>query len=409
MALDKLDAALAADLIALEQDGRAKAPERVIVSYRPPEGSRGPRYRLRGSDRDYVRMNSNSYLSLSHHPKVLEAADAASHAFGAGPGAVRFIDGTFAPHVELETPHRAVRRAARPRAPSTPPTPRCWEWRSRCQAPIPTGLATRSITTASSGRCASPTCPRPSAPSSATTTSRISTITCRSVPAGTGRVLVIFDGIFSMRGDHAPLPEIAAVVARHEAPLPRRHRHDHGRLARHRRLRRDRPRHRGALRHQGRHLHRHVRQGVRRERRVRGGERDAGRSGPPEGGHLHLHQPARRRGLRRSDRRGGHRGQRRRTRAAGAPQGAHRSVPGRAGRSGLRVDRRAAPGGAADGAGHGSHTTDGPRPLRARHPRRRPGVPGRAARATTRSASRSTPPTPAADIDEVLGVLADLR
>jgi len=30
------------------------------------------------------------------------------------------------------------------------------------------------------------------------------------------RVLVIFDGIFSMRGDHAPLPDIADVVARHD-------------------------------------------------------------------------------------------------------------------------------------------------------------------------------------------------
>jgi len=92
----------------------SSSPERVIVSYRPAEGSRGPRYRLRGSDRDYVRMNSNSYLSLSHHPKVLEAADAASHLFGAGPGAVRFIDGTFAPHVELES--RIARFVSRPAA-----------------------------------------------------------------------------------------------------------------------------------------------------------------------------------------------------------------------------------------------------------------------------------------------------
>ncbi len=68
----------------------------------PPADGRGPRYRLRGSDRDFLRMNSNSYLSLSNHPDVLAAADHASHAFGAGPGAVRFIDGTFAPHAELE-------------------------------------------------------------------------------------------------------------------------------------------------------------------------------------------------------------------------------------------------------------------------------------------------------------------
>jgi len=47
-------------------------------------------------------MNSNSYLSLSHHPAVMEATDRAAHRFGVGPGAVRFIDGTFEAHVELE-------------------------------------------------------------------------------------------------------------------------------------------------------------------------------------------------------------------------------------------------------------------------------------------------------------------
>ncbi len=35
----------------------------------------------------------------------------------------------------------------------------------------------------------------------------------RAVPAGTERVMVIFDGIFSMRGDFAPIDRIAAVVA----------------------------------------------------------------------------------------------------------------------------------------------------------------------------------------------------
>ena len=37
-------------------------------------------------------MNSNSYLSLSHHPALLEAADEATRLYGTGPGAVRFIE-----------------------------------------------------------------------------------------------------------------------------------------------------------------------------------------------------------------------------------------------------------------------------------------------------------------------------
>src|SRR5262245_59132106 len=102
MPLAKLNDALIGDVRALEAEGRAKAPERVITGYVPPSGGRGPRYTLRGAAGEFLRMNSNGYLSLSNHPALVEAADRAAKQFGAGPGAVRFIDGTAAPHVELE-------------------------------------------------------------------------------------------------------------------------------------------------------------------------------------------------------------------------------------------------------------------------------------------------------------------
>src|SRR3954453_12896747 len=102
MSIEKLNATLVADVAKLAEEGRAKAPERVIVGYIPASGSKGPRYRLQGSDGEFLRMNSNSYLSLSNHSQVLAAADEAAHRFGAGPGAVRFIDGTSAPHIDLE-------------------------------------------------------------------------------------------------------------------------------------------------------------------------------------------------------------------------------------------------------------------------------------------------------------------
>ena len=102
MPLDKLDGTLKEEINALKAEGRAKAPERVIVEYVPPTGQRGPRYRLQGSDKEYLRMNSNSYLSLSNHPELVEAADSATRSLGVGPGAVRFIDGTFSYHIALE-------------------------------------------------------------------------------------------------------------------------------------------------------------------------------------------------------------------------------------------------------------------------------------------------------------------
>ena len=53
-------------------------------------------------DRPFLRMNSNSYLGLAVHSKIIRAETKAVEQFGTGPGAVRFISGTFQPHIELE-------------------------------------------------------------------------------------------------------------------------------------------------------------------------------------------------------------------------------------------------------------------------------------------------------------------
>jgi glycine C-acetyltransferase len=215
MSLDKLNVALRGELARLADEGRAKAPERVIVGYVPPADGRGPRYRLEGSDREFLRMNSNSYLSLSNHPEVLRAADEASHAFGAGPGAVRFIDGTFAPHAQLES--RIARFTGRPAA--------------RVFNSAYTTVLGLAITLSGSDtfwigdelnhNCIIRGMRIANVPSSQRAIFKHNDLAdlaqhLERVPAGTGRVVVIFDGIFSMRGDNAPLDRIAPLVARHE-------------------------------------------------------------------------------------------------------------------------------------------------------------------------------------------------
>ena len=244
-------------------------------------------------------MNSNSYLSLSLPPRPARSGRRRL-------ARVRRRPWRRAVHRRHVRPARGARgigsrasSAAPPHASSTPRTRRCSGWRSRCRDPTRSGSATRSITTASSARCASPTCRRRSARSSSTTTPPIWSGILPAVPDGVGRVVVIFDGIFSMRGDHAPLDRHRRGRRAPRGAVPRRRRHGHGRLARRRRLRRDRARHRRALRQPRRHLHRHVRQGVRREWRIRRGQSRADRGGAAEGGHLHLHEPARRGRLRR--------------------------------------------------------------------------------------------------------------
>jgi glycine C-acetyltransferase len=215
MSLEKLNAALADDVAKLTEEGRTKAPERIIVGYVPPEGGRGPRYRLRGNDNAFLRMNSNSYLSLSNHPDVVAAADHASHDFGVGPGAVRFIDGTFAPHLDLEA--RIAAFVGRPAA-------RIFNSAYTTVLGVAITLAgpdTYWIGDALNHNCIIRAMRIANVPSAQRTIFKHHDLTdlahhLDDVPAGTNRVVVIFDGIFSMRGDNAPLGAIASLVAQHE-------------------------------------------------------------------------------------------------------------------------------------------------------------------------------------------------
>jgi glycine C-acetyltransferase len=219
MSLEKLNAALVEEIKALEAEGRAKAPERVIVGYEPPQGERGPRYYLRGSDRPFIRMNSNSYLSLSHDPRLIEAADRATRQFGVGPGAVRFIDGTFVQHTELES--RIAAFVGRPAAKI---------FNSAYTANLGQALAIGTARTFWIGdelnhnsiiramRIAG-------VPKESRTIYRHNDMDELSqclerVPEGTERVVVIFDGVFSMRGDFAPLDEINRRLEPHRHRFP---------------------------------------------------------------------------------------------------------------------------------------------------------------------------------------------
>jgi len=98
----RLDDTLAAEVSVLRDTGTAKGREAVIVGIEPGQGGLGPRLILDGSEQRFLRMNSNSYLGLSRHPAVVSAEEAATREFGAGPGAVRFISGTFQAHIDLE-------------------------------------------------------------------------------------------------------------------------------------------------------------------------------------------------------------------------------------------------------------------------------------------------------------------
>ena len=215
MSLEKLNASLVRDVADLEREGRAKAPERIITGYVPASGARGPRYRLQGGAGEYLRMNANSYLSLSHHPRVLHAADEAARVFGAGPGAVRFIDGTSVHHVALES--RIASFTGRPAAKA---------FNSAYTTVLGTAITLTGPDTFWIGDALNHNCIIRAMRIANVPGDRRSIFThndpadlaqkLEAVPPGIDRVVVIFDGIFSMRGDAAPLVELLRVAAAHD-------------------------------------------------------------------------------------------------------------------------------------------------------------------------------------------------
>jgi len=103
MSVQKLDRVLNQNVNALKEKGTAKGKEMVITGVKRRDGKKGPRYFIESKgDKEFIKMNANSYLGMSLREDVIAAEEDAAKRFGAGPGSVRFISGTYAPHVELE-------------------------------------------------------------------------------------------------------------------------------------------------------------------------------------------------------------------------------------------------------------------------------------------------------------------
>ncbi|MCD6107640.1 MAG: aminotransferase class I/II-fold pyridoxal phosphate-dependent enzyme [Caldisericaceae bacterium] len=103
MPLSKIKEMLSTYLKELQDKGVLKGNETVIAGIKPAQGDKGPRYFIKGyGEKEFLRMNANNYLGMSLKKEVIEAEEKAAKEFGAGPGAVRFISGTYTSHIALE-------------------------------------------------------------------------------------------------------------------------------------------------------------------------------------------------------------------------------------------------------------------------------------------------------------------
>lgn len=214
MPIDRLHRVLSAELSALEAEGRQKGRETVFTKVIPAVGDRGPRFKLEGEgDTEFLRMNSNSYLGLSLRPEVIEAEESASRAYGTGPGAVRFISGTYDVHLALE--RRLAEFHGREAAMLFSSA---YATTMGTLPPLLTG-ETAVISDALNHSCIINAIrlarPKEKYVYPHVDMGELDAALARAAK-NCRRAVVITDGIFSMRGDHAPLDEVVALARKHD-------------------------------------------------------------------------------------------------------------------------------------------------------------------------------------------------
>ncbi|MEA3230832.1 MAG: aminotransferase class I/II-fold pyridoxal phosphate-dependent enzyme [Thermodesulfobacteriota bacterium] len=215
MQTSRFEQTLINKLAEIDANGALKGREKIITAIKPPENGKGSRYFIEGQgDKAFIRMNANAYLGLARDEGLVKAEEAAVRAYGTGPGAVRFISGTYQPHVELEKQlARFHNREAAMIFSSAYAT---------IMGLLPSLIdsETAVISDALNHNCII-NAMRLSRPLLKGIYAHLDMTELEArVKAAMGqakRVLIVTDGIFSMRGDYAPLAAIADLASRYDA------------------------------------------------------------------------------------------------------------------------------------------------------------------------------------------------
>ncbi|HEY6962444.1 MAG TPA: glycine C-acetyltransferase [Gaiellaceae bacterium] len=196
---------IAAELNALRGAGTFKRFNTLV-------SPQGPVVEMEGRG-DVVVLSSNNYLGLADDARVVEAGIDGLRRYGAGTASVRFICGTFAPHLELEA---ALAELSGTEAALTYVS--CW---NANEALVPTLTDSSTVilsdelnhaSIVDAIRLAKPARKAVYAHSDMAALER-ELASCDA----SQRKLVITDGVFSMEGDIAKLPQIVELARRYDA------------------------------------------------------------------------------------------------------------------------------------------------------------------------------------------------
>ena len=192
---------------------RAAREADVLPYFRTLEGPAGPVVEMEGAER--IMLGSNNYLGLTADARVIEAAHAALTKYGTGLTGSRLLNGTIKLHLELEEEiadwmgtEEALVTATGAQANLTA---------------LGTLLAPGDTVVADSGDHASilDGCILSRAKLRAFRHNRTDKLrrTLEKAKADDGGILVVVDGVFSMEGEIAPLPQIADLCGEFGARL----------------------------------------------------------------------------------------------------------------------------------------------------------------------------------------------
>jgi glycine C-acetyltransferase len=190
---------------------RAARTYKTFNTLRSPQG---PVVEMAGRG-EVVVLSSNDYLGLAGHPEVVQAGIDGLSRYGAGTASVRFICGTFQPHLELEA---ALAELSGTEAALSYVS--CW---NANEAVIPTLTDERTVILSDALNHASIVdairLARPADKVIYPHSDMAALAGALAACPRDARKLVITDGVFSMEGDLARLPDIVELAQAYDAAV----------------------------------------------------------------------------------------------------------------------------------------------------------------------------------------------
>jgi len=202
-----LEKSLQAEIAAMQKAGTLK-------TFRHISSPMDTKVAMEEKQGEVLVLSSNNYLGFANHPEVIKAGIEALKEYGAGTASVRFICGTFSIHSRIEA---AIAKLHKTEAALTYVS--CWTANTGL-IPAIAGAEDVLISDALNHASLIDGCRASKAKRFVYPHSDMSALEEKLKESkGARRLFIVTDGVFSMEGDIAKLPEIIALAKKYDAAI----------------------------------------------------------------------------------------------------------------------------------------------------------------------------------------------